>query len=243
MVKKYQQKFRKVKDEMSRWDELQSRLLSQFQNASSIIERLQLIQNPKNYGALKCVGGIEDAVLRKQMESLENILLSMNKTMKEFHSIVLFLEKTLHDGKQLVKGGSVQATPKQLQQRVGIKPCLADCLDGLSHVYEMHQSEYLLKSSILSALPVLALKPSGSDLGALQQLLVDQPNIPREEGHQWAAFGDNIVFKIASGCSEQLFGTLLHHPFHDEGLMGSGYQFLIIGVSSLTENHIHISNV
>ncbi|GMQ11453.1 hypothetical protein CsSME_00054091 [Camellia sinensis var. sinensis] len=28
MVKKYQQKFRKVKEEMSRWDELQSRLLS-----------------------------------------------------------------------------------------------------------------------------------------------------------------------------------------------------------------------
>ncbi|XP_058198194.1 uncharacterized protein At5g43822-like isoform X3 [Rhododendron vialii] len=163
MVKKYQQKFRKVKDEMSRWDELQSRLLSQFRNASSIIQRLQLIQNPKNYGALKCVGSIEDAVLRKQMESLENILLSMNKTM------------------QLVKGGSVQATPKQLQQRIGIKPCLADCLDGLSHVYEMHQSEFLLKSSIVSALPVLALKPSGSDLGALQQLLVDQPNIPREE--------------------------------------------------------------
>ncbi|XP_058180707.1 uncharacterized protein At5g43822-like isoform X1 [Rhododendron vialii] len=181
MVKKYQQKFRKVKDEMSRWDELQSRLLSQFRNASSIIERLQLIQNPKNYGALKCVGSIEDMVLRKQMESLENILLSMDKTMKEFHSIVLFLEKTLHDGRHLVKGGSVQAAPKQLQQRIGIKPCLADCLEGLIHVYEMHQSEYLLKSSIVSALPVLALKPSGSDLGALQQLLVDQPNIPREE--------------------------------------------------------------
>ncbi|XP_058180709.1 uncharacterized protein At5g43822-like isoform X2 [Rhododendron vialii] len=163
MVKKYQQKFRKVKDEMSRWDELQSRLLSQFRNASSIIERLQLIQNPKNYGALKCVGSIEDMVLRKQMESLENILLSMDKTM------------------HLVKGGSVQAAPKQLQQRIGIKPCLADCLEGLIHVYEMHQSEYLLKSSIVSALPVLALKPSGSDLGALQQLLVDQPNIPREE--------------------------------------------------------------
>ena len=28
MVKKYQQKFRKVRDEMSRWDELQSRLIS-----------------------------------------------------------------------------------------------------------------------------------------------------------------------------------------------------------------------
>jgi len=43
MVKKYQQEFRKVKEEMSQWDELQSKLLSQFRNAASIIERLQLI--------------------------------------------------------------------------------------------------------------------------------------------------------------------------------------------------------
>lgn len=181
MVKKYQQKFRKVKEEMSRWDELQSRLLSQFRNSSSIIQRLQVIQNPKNYGALKCIAGIEDLVLRKQMESLESILLSMNKTLEEFHGIVFFLNKILRDGRQLVKAGSIQAAPKQLQQRIGIKPSLADCLDGLSLIYEMHQSEYILKASIVSALSALALKPSGSDLGALQQLLVDQPNIPKEE--------------------------------------------------------------
>jgi hypothetical protein len=42
MVKKYQQKLRKVRDEMNHWDDLQSRLLSQFRNASSIIERLQV---------------------------------------------------------------------------------------------------------------------------------------------------------------------------------------------------------
>lgn len=180
-MKKYQQKFRKVKEEMSRWDELQSRLLSQFRNSSSIVQRLQVIQNPKNYGALKCIGGIEDLVLRKQMESLESILLSMNKTLEEFHGIVFFLNKILRDGRQLVKAGSIQAAPKQLQQRIGIKPSLADCLDGLSLIYEMHQSEYILKASIVSALSALALKPSGSDLGALQQLLVDQPNIPKEE--------------------------------------------------------------
>ncbi|XP_057498624.1 uncharacterized protein At5g43822-like isoform X1 [Actinidia eriantha] len=181
MVKKYQQKFGKVKEEMNRWDELQSRLLSQFQNASFIIERLQVIQNPKSYGALKFIGGIEDMLLRKQMESLETILLSTNKTLEEFHGIVIFLEKSLRDGRQLVKGGSIQATPKQLQQRIGIKPSLADCLDGLSLLHEMHQSEYLLKSSIISVLSGLALKPSSSDLGALQKLLVDQPNIPKEE--------------------------------------------------------------
>uniref|UniRef100_A0A5B6YHK1 Uncharacterized protein n=1 Tax=Davidia involucrata TaxID=16924 RepID=A0A5B6YHK1_DAVIN len=181
MVKKYQQKFRKVRDEMSQWDELQSRLFSQFRNASSIIERLQVIQDPKNYCALKCIGGIGDAVLAKQMESLETILLSMNKTLEEFHGIVLSLGKILRDGRQLVKGGSIQPTSKQLHQRVGLKPTLADCLDRLRLLHEMHQAEYLLKSSVVSALSALALKPSANDLGALQQLLVDQPNIPKEE--------------------------------------------------------------
>ncbi|XP_052195143.1 uncharacterized protein At5g43822 isoform X2 [Diospyros lotus] len=181
MVKKYQQKFRKVKEEMSHWDELQSKLLSQFRNASSIIERLQVIQNPNNYGVLNCIGGIEDVVLRKQMETLETILLSMNKTLGEFHGIVFSLEKILQDSRQLVKGGSTQVTPKQLHQQIGIKPCLADCLDGLRLLYEMHQSEYLLKSSIISTLSLVALKPSIGGLGALLQLLVDQPNIHKEE--------------------------------------------------------------
>ncbi|XP_022735895.1 uncharacterized protein At5g43822-like isoform X6 [Durio zibethinus] len=122
IIKKYQQKFRKAKDEMSKWDELQSRLISQFRNATSIIARLEIIQNPKNYASLNSVGGIEVAVLRKQMDTLQTILLSMKNTI------------------------------------------------------------YFLKSSLVSALSTLALKPNSSDLGALQQLLVDQPNILNEEG-------------------------------------------------------------
>ncbi|KAG8381350.1 hypothetical protein BUALT_Bualt06G0113200 [Buddleja alternifolia] len=182
IIRKYQQKFRKIKDEMSRWDELQLRLISQFSNASSIIQRLQVIRDSRNYGVLKCVDGIEDAVLAKQMESLQTILLSMNKTMEEFHGIVLSLEKIVRDSSQQLKVGSSQQTAKQLKQRIGIKPSLADCLGGLRLLHEMHQSEYLLKVSLVSALPSLALKPSGSgDLGALAQILVDQPNIPKEE--------------------------------------------------------------
>ncbi|KAL8054274.1 hypothetical protein ABFS82_05G129100 [Erythranthe guttata] len=182
IVRKYQQRFRKVKDEMSQWEELHSRLISQFSNASSIIQRLQVIQNSNNFGGLKCVDGIQDAVLAKQMDSLQNIFISMNKTMEELHSVVRSLEKIVRDSKQLVKVGSAQPTAKQLRQRVGVKPTLADCLDGLRLLQEMHQSEYGLKLSIVSALPGIALKPSASgDLSALQQLLVDQPNIPREE--------------------------------------------------------------
>ncbi|KAI3424027.1 uncharacterized protein J3R85_010679 [Psidium guajava] len=180
-VRKFQQKFRKVREEMGRWGELQVRLVSQLRNASSIMDRLQVIRDGKNYGALKSVGGIDEAVWTKQMESLETTLLSMRKTMEEFHGVVMSLEKIHRDSKQLVKGGSGQLSVKHLQQRVGVKPCLQDCLDGLMILYEMHRSEYFLKSSVVSALSTLVLKPSVSDLHALQQLLVDQPNIPIEE--------------------------------------------------------------
>ncbi|KAI6688493.1 hypothetical protein NL676_025321 [Syzygium grande] len=180
-VRKFQQKFKRVREEMDRWGELQVRLVSQFRNASSIMDRLQVIRDGKNYGALKSVGGIGEAVWTKQMESLEGTLLSMRKTMEEFHGVVMSLEKIHRDGKQLVQGGSWQPSVKHLQQRVGVKPCLQDCLDGLMILYEMHCSEYFLKSSVVSALSTLVLKPSASDLHALQQLLVDQPNIPKEE--------------------------------------------------------------
>ncbi|KAF8377455.1 hypothetical protein HHK36_030833 [Tetracentron sinense] len=141
MVRKYQQKFRKVRDEMDRWNELQSQLLRQFKNASSIIERLQVLQEPKNYGGLACISGISEMLVAKQMESLETILLSMKKTVEEFHGVVLSLEKILRDGRQLVKGGSMPLTVKQMQLQVGVKPSLADCLEGLTILHEMHHSE------------------------------------------------------------------------------------------------------
>ncbi|OMO83043.1 hypothetical protein COLO4_22727 [Corchorus olitorius] len=181
MIKKYQQKFRKAKDEMSKWDELQSRLISQYRNAASIIGRLQVLQNSKNYGNLDSVEGIEVAVVQKQMHSLQTILHSMKNTMEEFRSVVLSLDKLQNDGKQLAKGGSNQMNRKQLQQKIGVKPSLTNCIDGLVVLHEMHLAEHLLKSSLVSALSAIALNPNSSDLGALQQLLVDQPNIISEE--------------------------------------------------------------
>ncbi|XP_042051464.1 uncharacterized protein At5g43822-like [Salvia splendens] len=182
IVKKYQRQFRKIKGEISRWEELRSRLISQFSNASSIIQRLQAIQNSQNYGTLGCVEGIEGVVLAKQMDSLQTIIININSTMKEFGGIVSSLEKVVRDSKQLAKVGSAQMTGKQLKLQIGVKPTIAYCIEGLRLLEEMHRSEYLLKLSIVSALPALALKPSASaDLGALQQLLVDQPNIPQEE--------------------------------------------------------------
>ncbi|KAL1544786.1 hypothetical protein AAHA92_21591 [Salvia divinorum] len=182
IVKKYQRQFRKAKDEISQWEELQSRLISQFSNASSIIQRLQAIQKSHNYGTLRCVECIEGVVLAKQIDSLQTIIITINNTMKEFCGIVSSLEKVVRDSKQLAKVGTAQMTGKQLKQQVGVKPTLADCIEGLRLLEEIHRSEYLLKLSMVSALPALALKPSASaDLGGLQQLLVDQPNIPQEE--------------------------------------------------------------
>ncbi|KAK2379498.1 hypothetical protein P8452_30556 [Trifolium repens] len=182
MVKKFQSKFKKVRENMNQWDELQSRLILQFRSASHIVDRLQVLQKSNNYGILNCVAGVKDALLEKQISSLNTILVSMRKTLEEFHCIVLSLDKMHRDGKQLVKGSTSRPSMKQLQQRVGVKPRLIDCLDGLSFLHEIYYSEYLLKTSVVSALSSMALMPSGAnDLGSLQQLLVDQPNILTDE--------------------------------------------------------------
>ncbi|OMP07374.1 hypothetical protein COLO4_07395 [Corchorus olitorius] len=180
MLKKYQQKFIKAKDEMSKWDELQYRLISQFRNASSIICRLQVIQNSRNYARLNSVQGIEVAVFQKQLDSLQTILHSMKNTMEEFHSIVLSLDKLQNEGKLLEKQ---QMSRKQLQHKIGVNPSLTNCIDGLVILHEMHLAEYLLKSSLVSALSAITLKmkPNPSDVAAIQQLLVDQPNIISDE--------------------------------------------------------------
>ncbi|KAG6433290.1 hypothetical protein SASPL_104898 [Salvia splendens] len=141
IVKKYQRQFRKIKGEISRCEELQSRLISQFSNASSIIQRLQAFQILQNYEALRCVEGVEDVVLEKQMDSLQTIIITINNTMKEFGGIVSFLENVVRDSKQLAKVGSAQMTGKQLKLQVGVKPTLADCIEGLRLLEEMHQSE------------------------------------------------------------------------------------------------------
>ncbi|CAI9271054.1 unnamed protein product [Lactuca saligna] len=80
-VKKFQQKFKRVKDDMDKWDNLHAQLVSQFRNASSIIGRLQLLESPKNYGSLKNLDNIKNTIFTKQMESLQKILLSMTKTL------------------------------------------------------------------------------------------------------------------------------------------------------------------
>ncbi|ESQ44629.1 hypothetical protein EUTSA_v10003275mg [Eutrema salsugineum] len=178
VIKKWQQKLRKAKEEMEKWEALQVRWVSRFSNASSIIQRLQVIQNHGSFGALRCVKGIEDAVLQKEMDQLKTLLLSMRNILEEFRGCVLTFEKLHRDGSQTLK---MELSKKRAEERIGVKPCIADCLEGLSLLYDMHQSEYHLKTSIFSALSCLILKPSPGDLNALQYLVVDQPNIPNNE--------------------------------------------------------------
>ncbi|KVI07443.1 Pentatricopeptide repeat-containing protein [Cynara cardunculus var. scolymus] len=128
-------------------------------NISPDLQTINLLEDPKNYGSLKNLDNIKDAILTNQMESLQKIMLSMNKTLEELSSVVYSLAKTLRDAKQQVKGGSVQPSVKQLHQRIGIKPSIVDCLEGLRLLHEMYQSEYLLKSSLISALASITLKP------------------------------------------------------------------------------------
>ncbi|KAH9288593.1 hypothetical protein KI387_032710, partial [Taxus chinensis] len=152
LVKKYEQKYKKARDEMDKWDALQFRLLNKFRNAMVIIERLKVLENSENYGVLNTLSHIEKKLPGKQIESLEAIFSSMQSTLNEFDRVVKSLEKIWRDSCHLLKGETLQPSVQQMQMRVGLRPSLSDCLDGLKSIYDMYHSEYLLKVSITSEL-------------------------------------------------------------------------------------------
>ncbi|CAD6217028.1 unnamed protein product [Miscanthus lutarioriparius] len=184
LVRKVQQRVRKAREEMDQWDDLNTRLLSQFSNAAAVISRLQALGEDKNYGPLHGVPNIREDLIGNQMEVLEFIFVKIRETLEKFNGVVKALNKALRDTKQMVRGGSA-LTAKQMQLQVGILPSIAECLNGFQTLCKMHHAEFTLKSSVFS---LLTWKSSSSDIAVLRQLLVDQPNIPRDEG------GDQTVW-------------------------------------------------
>ncbi|GJM91516.1 hypothetical protein PR202_ga07892 [Eleusine coracana subsp. coracana] len=161
VVRKVQQRLRKVREEMERWDDINTRLVDEFSQATAVISRLQVLGEDKNYGVLRGVPGIREDVVGQQMEVLELIFVAMGVTLENLNGISKTLNKALRDTNQMVRTGSA-LTAKQMQLQVGILPTIAQCLDGLQALCEMHQAD-------------------SSDIAALHQLLVDQPNIPKDE--------------------------------------------------------------
>ncbi|CAM6104064.1 unnamed protein product [Calypogeia fissa] len=179
LVRKYEQSFRRAKEEMVTWAALQDRLLKQFGNAIAILERLPVVVTPTNYGVF-----IEEksmAIARDlptaQMESLELIFKAITNTMGELKRVRNSLEKIWCDGQQLLRAEK-QLTPQQQHQRVGPRPSLQDCLDGLFSIYEMHRDEYNLKIALVSA---LTYDIKSEDVVLLQTLVAEEPNIPSNE--------------------------------------------------------------
>ncbi|KAL3697101.1 hypothetical protein R1sor_011177 [Riccia sorocarpa] len=170
---------------MNTWEALQGRLVKQLINAAAILERLphvdavQVLSSAENYGVLgDKLSTMQRDLTAAQVESIELLFRAMASTLVDFHRVVLALEKIWRDGCQLLKAEKPQPTPQQLQQRVGPRPSLHDCLEGLRSLYQMHYDEYNLKVAVVSS---LTYDSREEDVSLLLTLVSDQPNIPSEE--------------------------------------------------------------
>ncbi|CAM8999293.1 unnamed protein product [Rhodiola kirilowii] len=158
-LKQFQQKYKKAKDELSRWEDLQTRFVSQFRAASDIIQRISVLQDSNNFGCLKNYPDMSNKVLGKKMGCLNKIMVLMNQTMYEFGSVIKSLEKTVCDSRHLIKGES----DKQVSNcicHIGVRPSLAYCTEGLKTLCNIYSAEFLLNKSLFTALSTLVFKPN-----------------------------------------------------------------------------------
>jgi hypothetical protein len=80
LVKKFEQRYRRARCHLATWSDLQSRLLKQFSNAVSILDRLPVLGEVENYGILKEVKSMAQVFPASQIESFEKILSSIHST-------------------------------------------------------------------------------------------------------------------------------------------------------------------
>ncbi|GJN10068.1 hypothetical protein PR202_ga28129 [Eleusine coracana subsp. coracana] len=97
-----QQRLRKVREEMERWDDINTRLVDEFSQATAVISRLQVLGEDKNYGVRGVVAGIREDVVGQQMEVLELIFVAMGVTLENLNGISKTLNKALRDTNQMV---------------------------------------------------------------------------------------------------------------------------------------------
>ncbi|CAM9002219.1 unnamed protein product [Rhodiola kirilowii] len=86
---------------------------------------------------------------------LLSLLIQIFQIRYELGSVIKSLEKTVRDSRQLIKGES----DKQLQLWIGVRPSLAYCMEGLETLCIVHNSEFLLKKFLFTALSTLVFKP------------------------------------------------------------------------------------
>lgn len=178
LLRKFAQKYKRAKEEADKWDNLQAQFLGLFGNAITILERLPMIMEIENFGVLKKVESMVRDLPAKQVETLESIFIALHKVLDDFKRIRDALERLWCESSQLLKTEKLQRTSNQAQQRFGLGPSLNECIEGLEKLFIMHRDEYQLKVTFVNS---LSYQSSPADLGALQSVLAEQPNIPPDE--------------------------------------------------------------
>eukprot|EP00250_Pteridium_aquilinum_P012146 c20534_g1_i1 orf=345-932(-) len=178
LLRKFGQKYKKAKEEADKWNNLQTQFLGLFGNAVTILERLPMLMDTNNFGALKEVQGMVKDLPAKQLETLESLFIALHKTLNDFARIKDAFKRLWLESSQLLKAEKLKSTSNQAQQRFGLGPSLNECIEGLENLFVMHRDEYQLKVASVNA---LTYKSSPVNMVAMQSILADQPSIPPDE--------------------------------------------------------------
>lgn len=178
LLKKFAQKYKRAKEEIDKWDNVQAEFVNIFGNAIVILERLPMLMDSSNYGSLKELEGMVNDLPAKQLESLENLFAALHQTLNDFKKIRDALERLWHESSQFLKAEKLQSSSSQAQQRFGLGPSLNECIEGLGNLYTMHKDEYNLK---VASVNCLSYNTSAADMVFVQNVLADQPSIPQDE--------------------------------------------------------------